>query len=55
MIVDKIDAHQAFDLDSDLLELGGKEGLQNEKVIWKTIFTTNLKGNDESNQLIDAD
>ena len=48
MIIDKIDMHQAFDVDQDLLELVQKHKNFPTKsnVIFKTIFTTNDKSDD---------
>ena len=45
MVVDKINMHQAFDLDQDLIELTKLENFPKYKdIIFKTIFTTNVKG-----------
>jgi len=51
MIIDKIDAHQAFDLDQDLLELAKAKQYKIDTVVFKIIFTTNLKGEYEGNQM----
>ena len=44
MIVDKVNMHQAFDLDQDLIEFTQLKEFKSCTPIFKTIFTTNLKG-----------
>ena len=47
LVLDKVDMHQAFDLDADLLELLNTDNFpKKEKVVFRTIFTTNSKGDD---------
>ena len=44
IVLDKVNMHQAFDLDQDLLDLAKEKGFPKPKdVYYKTIFTTNLK------------
>ena len=44
IVVDKINMHQAFDLDQDLIELTQTENFPKvNNVIFRTIFTTNQK------------
>lgn len=48
-MIDKINMHQAFDLDQDLIELSKLNGFPTQKnVINKTIFTTNNKNESTS-------
>jgi hypothetical protein len=49
LVIDKINMHQAFDLDQDLLELAQIEGFPGpSEVGFHTIFTTNNKSDDSA-------
>jgi hypothetical protein len=45
MVIDKVNLHQAYDLDQDLIELVKAKNFPNER-IFKTIFTTNNKSDE---------
>lgn len=49
LVVDKMNMHQAFDSDQDLLELLRTKGFPSSNdVVFKTIFTTNSKSEKDS-------
>jgi hypothetical protein len=45
MVIDKVNLHQAYDLDQDLIELVKAKHFPKER-IFKTIFTTNNKSDE---------
>ena len=47
-VLDKVNMHQAFDLDENLIELAQNDNFPKAKDIhFKTIFTTNVKGDEK--------
>jgi len=51
VIIDKINMHQAFDLDQDLIELSKEANFPaHESIVFKTVFTTNLESEKTSDE-----
>lgn len=48
IVLDKVNMHQAFDLDENLIELAQNDNYPKSKdIAFKTIFTTNVKGDEK--------
>lgn len=54
VVLDKVNMHQAFDLDQDLIDLAKLPSFpKSKKLIFKMIFTTNVK-EDQAKQMDEA-